>query len=1212
MPKDRSVLIIAEKPTAAKAIAVALAEGKPVENATQENVKWYEFKRGGKNHTVVAAVGHLFTLKQKKGSTYPSADLEWVPTYSASKAGAFSKKYFDVVAGMSGKKWAKYIVATDYDTEGEVIAANVLRLLFNQNDAGRMKFSTMTKDELIDSYEHASPHINFGMAESGMTRHYLDHIWGVSLSRALMAAIKSAGRRFRIMSTGRVQAPTLHMLAKHEKKIKAFKPTPFWQIEAQVLIGKETLKAAFEKDRIWERPEADKILKTAAMKTAAVKDIKKKQLTQRPPKPYNTTSMLADIYRYFGYSPAQAMSIAEALYQAGLISYPRTSSEKLPKDINYKKIISGLAKQKPYEKNCKDLLGKGELKPEEGTKTDPAHPAIYPTGELPKKMGDHQRRVYDLVVRRFLSTFGEPAKRESQRVVLDLGGNNFSITGVRTIEPGWTLLYGRYAAREETLLPELKVGDKVAVKDVKQLSKETQPPARYSQGSVLKEMEQRGLGTKCLAGDAKLISPDGSETRLADLWDASDFLCYDDGIEVRRMNTPATISLNEKIGATEFAKPQLISRRKLKGGEKVIGIATRGGKLKATADHPIYVYSGERICIKPAMNVRKGDRLVSIIARNKLGKILVDEKWFLQRQFKLVDGVYVNRFAGKTAGGVLKERLPIRWSSDLAWILGYFYGDGSYSSPKYNGSHQVCFTTTERKALNLLKTSIKRVFGVEPKAYVVKKGAQYKVQCNSAIAALLASLFPGIKDKSRFEIPQDFAGHFLRGLFDADGNVHLRNSGTVVIGGKKAVGHGVPRVKITLASKELIEWVGDLLRSVGIGVSAKCGKAKLHGKEFACWTILIGGREKVDRFAWKVGFDVEHKRNTMYKGLCSDSPQYHRLSVGYRIATAVKRSDLPSDASQLQTAINCNAYSILKALNRLVKMSVIRRKRLSPHNKQPNRAVYTLIDNDYYLHSLRALYEHIDGDFYAAEVDDVVEDKGEEFVYDVSVSPSSPNFITDGAVLVHNSTRAGILQILYNRGYVVGKSIEVTELGQKLSDILEKSAPDIVSEKLTRHFEQECEAVENGKAKRENIVEEARATLAKILKQFGIKEKVIGKALTDAIIESQEKQSRLGVCPRCGGTIRMHRLWTTKKRFAGCTGYPKCDFSAPLPTFGFITPIDKVCEHCKTPIVQVQRPGFGKPFRMCLDIHCPTKKEWFKKSKLSKFKPKKAEKKEEE
>ena len=110
------------------------------------------------------------------------------------------------------------------------------------------------------------------------------------------------------------------------------------------------------------------------------------------------------------------------------------------------------------------------------------------------------------------------------------------------------------------------------------------------------------------------------------------------------------------------------------------------------------------------------------------------------------------------------------------------------------------------------------------------------------------------------------------------------------------------------------------------------------------------------------------------------------------------------------------------------------------------------------------------------------------------------------------ATRSQILQILYNRGYLVGKSIEVTDLGMKLSDVLEKSAPDIVSEKLTRHFEQECEAVQFGKAKRDAIVEEAKETLDRICKQFRKKEKTVGEVLTKAIIESQEKQSRLGTC----------------------------------------------------------------------------------------------------
>ena len=141
------------------------------------------------------------------------------------------------------------------------------------------------------------------------------------------------------------------------------------------------------------------------------KDIKKKIISQSPPKPYNTTSLLADIYRYFGYSPTQGMSIAESLYQAGIISYPRTSSEKLPKDINYKKIITQLGKQEKFKKDAAFLLSKKELKPEEGSKTDQAHPAVYPTGTY-KKMGDKQLKVYELVVRRFLACFGDPAKRD--------------------------------------------------------------------------------------------------------------------------------------------------------------------------------------------------------------------------------------------------------------------------------------------------------------------------------------------------------------------------------------------------------------------------------------------------------------------------------------------------------------------------------------------------------------------------------------------------------------------------------------------------------------------------------------------------------------------------------------------------------------------------------------------------------------------------------
>ena len=176
-----------------------------------------------------------------------------------------------------------------------------------------------------------------------------------------------------------------------------------------------------------------------------------------------------------------------------MISYPRTSSEKHPKYINYQKILTKISEQEKY-KIANELLKK-ELQPQEGKKTDPAHPAIYPTGEI-KRTGGKQQKVYDLIVHRFLAVFGDPAKRESQKVSLSSNKEIFYLSGKKTIEPGWTSLYGKYAAREETILPEIKKGDKFSIKNSNQIAKEAQPPPRYSQGSVLKEMEQRGLGTK--------------------------------------------------------------------------------------------------------------------------------------------------------------------------------------------------------------------------------------------------------------------------------------------------------------------------------------------------------------------------------------------------------------------------------------------------------------------------------------------------------------------------------------------------------------------------------------------------------------------------------------------------------------------------------------------------------------------------------------------
>ncbi|MEM2896842.1 MAG: DNA topoisomerase I [Candidatus Bathyarchaeia archaeon] len=496
-----STIIITEKPDAARRIAEALAEAKSLKAYIDENkVTYYEFERDGKKHIVVCAVGHLFNLDpvdKGRGWSYPIFSAEWKPSFEVRKESAFSKKYFDVVKKMINNG-SEYIVATDYDMEGAVIGYNILRFLANAKDAFRMKFSTLTKDELIESYSTMSKHLDFPQIEAGLTRHELDFLWGINLTRALTLALKNHQKEFAILSSGRVQSPTLAMLLERELEIRNFKPTPFWELQLHVKIDGMEIIADYEGGKLWEKKEADRILKACNGKDAVVENIKKRRYKQSPPFPFNTTDLQAESYSQFKLSPTQTIGIAESLYQQGWISYPRSSSQKIPARINYEKLLKALESLKPYERFVKELLQKPELTPSEGPREDPAHYAVIPTWEVPDlgKLTTQQKKIYDLIVRRTLSAFADNATRESVNVALDVDGYRFVIVGKRTIEPGWTKIYEPYLTMEEVILPELKVGQTIRVLKLEQLAKETQPPGRYSQGSILKELERRNLGTK--------------------------------------------------------------------------------------------------------------------------------------------------------------------------------------------------------------------------------------------------------------------------------------------------------------------------------------------------------------------------------------------------------------------------------------------------------------------------------------------------------------------------------------------------------------------------------------------------------------------------------------------------------------------------------------------------------------------------------------------
>ncbi len=469
-------LVITEKPQAALKIANAL--GKAVQK-TLNKVPYYEVDREGKKIIVACAVGHLFTLKQNvSGTKVPIFDISWIPNYLARKKD-FTKRYYDTLLKLA-KGAGSLIVATDYDIEGEVIGWNVVRFICNQKDASRMKFSTLTKEELNDAYEKKGKSIDWGQAIAGETRHYLDWFYGINLSRALMNAVKTTGK-FKIMSIGGVQGPALNLIVNREKKIQDFKSEKYWQVFINVK-NSHVLELKYNKD-IFDESELKKF-ENLVGKNAIAETIKKQE-SLPPNPPFNLTTLQTEAYKFYGITPSRTLQIAQSLYLSGIISYPRTSSQKLPESIEYGKILKKLAK----EFNVVKLIVK--KKPIEGKKTDSAHPSIYPTGSIPNLSGE-DKKIYELIVKRFLSLFCENAIKDNKRITAKVDNLIFSVSGYEIKKKAWLEIYP--SKMKETKLPDLN--GEVKIINIRKEEKETQPPKRYSPASILSVLEKRNLGTK--------------------------------------------------------------------------------------------------------------------------------------------------------------------------------------------------------------------------------------------------------------------------------------------------------------------------------------------------------------------------------------------------------------------------------------------------------------------------------------------------------------------------------------------------------------------------------------------------------------------------------------------------------------------------------------------------------------------------------------------
>jgi len=489
-------LIIAEKPAAANKIATALADGK-ISKENLDGVPFYRVKRKSEEIVVGCSVGHLYTLeqKEKKKWTYPVFDIGWEEMSKVRKSAGFTSKYLKALKSLA-KGANKFVLATDLDVEGELIGLNVIRFACKQKDAHRMKFSTLTKPDLIKAYENKSPKIEWGLAKAGEARHFLDWFNGINYSRALTHAIKTTGG-FKLMSTGRVQGPSLKIIVDKEKEIQAFKSQPYWEIQMLCNIKNYSVEAWHKEGKIFEKEKAAAIYERIKdEKSGVISGTKKTKITQNPPIPFDLTALQVEAYRCMKITPSATLKVAQELYTSGYISYPRTSSQELPEAIGYEKIISDLSSQDRYSALCKNLLSMKKLKPNNGKKTDPAHPAIYPTGITPEGVEGKSAKLYDLIARRFFSTFGEPAIRQKITLGIDVKSEQFITEGTTTIEKGWHIFYEPYLKLEEIELPAVENGDNVLINEINNLEKETQPPKRYTPASIVKELEKRNLGTK--------------------------------------------------------------------------------------------------------------------------------------------------------------------------------------------------------------------------------------------------------------------------------------------------------------------------------------------------------------------------------------------------------------------------------------------------------------------------------------------------------------------------------------------------------------------------------------------------------------------------------------------------------------------------------------------------------------------------------------------
>jgi DNA topoisomerase-1 len=486
-------LIISEKANTAKKISQFLSEDS-VKEGKHRSVPHHTFMWKGEETVSVGLKGHVLNPE------YPEEYSNWQKVeprelIDAEILKSVSEKGVAQAVTSLAKKADSVVIATDFDREGELIGVEALSLVFEANPkltdhVQRARFSALTPGEVGRAFDELLE-VSNDLADAGEARQDIDLIWGATLTRWVSRATKRYGSAF--LSVGRVQSPTLVLIADRERERRAFIPEPYWELEVNLKNG-EPFTVRHQTERFDDEARAKSAYENIA-ETATVEEVQQKSATRKPPAPFNTTAFLTAAAN-IGISPSRAARIAEDLYTDGYISYPRTDNTVYPPSLDLREVLGYLKSVEGVGQHAEKLLRQDKLSPTRGKKETTDHPPIYPTGYAAKEsMREDRWKVYQLVVRRFLATLSGQAKTLRTTLRFDSGGEPLVTGGTVVTEEGWLGVYP-YSRRADEEIPNLSEGDVVKVIDKEILSKATQPPGRYGAGRLITVMEDLGLGTK--------------------------------------------------------------------------------------------------------------------------------------------------------------------------------------------------------------------------------------------------------------------------------------------------------------------------------------------------------------------------------------------------------------------------------------------------------------------------------------------------------------------------------------------------------------------------------------------------------------------------------------------------------------------------------------------------------------------------------------------